>query len=83
MNNTIYEVTKLKYQNAKDWFFANWDNPKEQKRALKNYQEMADTLYYFEHGQKIRDITSSRDQACGDGLQCIDIKRFINRECVK
>ena len=57
MNNTLYDITKMKYQNAKDWFFMNRDNPKEQDRALKNYQEMADVLYYFEHGQRIRDIT--------------------------
>jgi len=61
MNNTLYDITKMKYQNAKDWFFMNWDNPKEQKRALKNYQEMADTLYYFEHGERIRTIINKKD----------------------
>jgi len=79
----IIEEIRIKYENAKEWFARNYDNPRESKRALDHYREMADVLYYFEHGQRIRDHIASRDQACGDGLQSVDMKRFINRECVK
>lgn len=85
----IIEEIRIKYENAKHWFHTNYDNPKESKRALDHYREMADLLYYFEHGERLRDHIASRDQDCGDGLHPVDLerimgtKRFINRECVK
>jgi len=51
----IIDEIRLKYDNAKAWFLRNYDNPKERDRALRNYTEVADTLYFFENGETIRE----------------------------
>jgi hypothetical protein len=45
--NTILTQLRIKYLNAREWYFRNWDNPKENARAMKNYMEISDTYHFF------------------------------------
>jgi hypothetical protein len=54
----ILEELQTKYQNAKEWFHRNYDNPKESERALRHYKETADALYFFQKGERIKEVNT-------------------------
>jgi hypothetical protein len=64
---------RLKYENAKEFFYQNYDNPKYAQRALTEYRDWADVLYYFENGERIRKVNFIRKEqiaTCSHRREC-------------
>jgi hypothetical protein len=48
----MIEELRIRYENAKEWFYRNWDNPQEHKRALEHYQQASDNYYSVKYQPK-------------------------------